>query len=204
MATLLPTPRPVRQPPMFNLPNQLTAARFVLALVLFVLIDLGAWGWCLAVFAVAALTDWLDGYLARRQNLTSTLGRNLDPLVDKVLMCGAYIFLVPRGTTEGWLLPWMVTVVVGRELVITSLRSYLEMTGASFGADWLGKLKMGLQCAALAAIFVALGSKEWFPDREHDFGVLRDGLVYAMLAATLLSGAQYLWRAAMLYRADNP
>jgi CDP-diacylglycerol--glycerol-3-phosphate 3-phosphatidyltransferase len=204
MATLLPTPRPVRQPPMFNLPNQLTAARFVLALVLFVLIDLGYWGWCLGVFAVAALTDWLDGYLARRQNLTSTLGRNLDPLVDKVLMCGAYIFLVPRGTTEGWLLPWMVTVVVGRELVITSLRSYLEMTGASFGADWLGKLKMGLQCAALAAIFVALGSKEWLPDRQHDFGVLRDGLIYAMLAATLLSGAQYLWRAAMLYRADNP
>src|SRR6516165_10738308 len=146
MATLLPTPRPVRQPPVFNLPNQLTAARFVLALVLFALIDLGVWGWCLVVFAVAAFTDWLDGYLARRQNLTSTLGRNLDPLVDKVLMCGAYIFLVPLGTTEGWLLPWMVTVVVGRELVITSLRSYLEMTGANFGADWLGKLKMGLQC----------------------------------------------------------
>jgi CDP-diacylglycerol---glycerol-3-phosphate 3-phosphatidyltransferase len=203
MATIVPSTPPVRRPPVFNLPNQLTAGRFGLALVLFVLIRYDAWGWCLGVFAVAAFTDWLDGYLARRQNLTSTLGRNLDPLVDKVLMCGAYIFLLPLGTAQGWLLPWMVTVVVARELVITSLRSYLEMTGASFGADWLGKLKMGLQCAALAAIFVALGSEEWFPDQEHLSGVLRDGLIYAMLAATLLSGLQYLWRAALLYRADS-
>jgi CDP-diacylglycerol--glycerol-3-phosphate 3-phosphatidyltransferase len=181
----------------------LTAARFVLALVLFVLIRYEFWGWCLGIFALAALTDWLDGYLARLQNLTSTLGRNLDPLVDKVLICGVYVFLLPLGNAEGWLLPWMVTVVVARELVITSLRSYLEMTGASFGADWLGKLKMGLQCAAIAAIFVALGSKEWFAEWEISFGLLRDGLVYAMIAATLLSGMQYLWRAVLLYRADN-
>ena len=76
-------------------------------MVLFVLIALEWWVWCLVVFAVAAFTDWLDGYLARRQSLTSTLGRNLDPLVDKVLMCGAYIFLLPvggsgRGCCRGW------------------------------------------------------------------------------------------------------
>jgi CDP-diacylglycerol---glycerol-3-phosphate 3-phosphatidyltransferase len=203
MSTLVPTTRPASRPPVFNLPNQLTAGRFVLALILFVLIRYETWGWCLGVFALAAFTDWLDGYLARRQNLTSTLGRNLDPLVDKVLMCGTYVFLTPLGTAEGWLLPWMVTVVVARELVITSLRSYLEMTGASFGADWLGKLKMGLQCAAVIAIFISLGAKEWFPELEHFCSVARDGLIYAMLAATLLSGGQYLWRAAILYRADN-
>ena len=201
MATITPPPRS----PVFNLPNQLTAARFVLALVLFALIDLGVWGWCLVVFAVAAFTDWLDGYLARRQNLTSTLGRNLDPLVDKVLMCGAYIFLVPLGTTEGWLLPWMVTVVVGRELVITSLRSYLEMTGANFGADWLGKLKMGLQCAAVIAVFTALILKQHpaVGSLVHWCEVLRDGLIWAMLAATLISGLQYLWKAAMLFRSES-
>ena len=121
------------EPPVFNLPNQLTLRRAsVLAVVLFVLIAIGSCGrGCLVVFAVAAFTDWLDGYLARRQNLTSTLGRNLDPLVDKVLMCGAYIFLLPRGTKDGWLLPWMVTVVVARELVITGLRSFLETRGAT-------------------------------------------------------------------------
>jgi CDP-diacylglycerol--glycerol-3-phosphate 3-phosphatidyltransferase len=205
MATLLPTTRPTARPPVFNVPNQLTAGRFVLALVLFALIRYQAWGWCLGVFCVAAFTDWLDGYLARRQNLTSTLGRNLDPLVDKVLMCGAYVFLLPLGAAEGegWLQPWMVTVVVARELVITGLRSYLEMTGARFGADWLGKLKMGLQCATVIAIFLSLGGTAWFPDLAHPCAVARDGLIYAMLAATLLSGLQYLWRAAALYRADG-
>src|SRR3954469_12352282 len=149
--------------PLINLPNQLTASRFVLAIVLFVLIELDQWLACLLVFIVAAFTDWLDGYLARRWKLQSTLGRNLDPLVDKVLVCGAYIFLLPDGDKEGWLKPWMVTLVVARELVITGLRGFMEMHGAKFGADWLGKIKMTLQCAALIAIFVALDARAW-PD----------------------------------------
>jgi CDP-diacylglycerol--glycerol-3-phosphate 3-phosphatidyltransferase len=159
MATVTPgqsetVPRP--EPPVFNLPNQLTAARFVLGLVLFALIAAGSWIWCAIVFALAALTDWLDGYFARKQGLVSTLGRNLDPLVDKVLICGAYTFLIPYGYSEGWMVPWMVTVMVARELIITSLRSFLENRGATFGADWLGKLKMVLQCAALLAVIAYL------------------------------------------------
>ena len=192
-----------RQPPVFNLPNQLTASRFVLALVLFVLIEFELWLACLGVFAVAAFTDWLDGYLARRQGLVSTLGRNLDPLVDKVLVCGAYIFLLPLGQRQGWLWSWMVTVVVARELVITGLRSFLENLGARFGADWLGKIKMVLQCAALIAIFVALyaRTRDWPHLRAIDLG--RDVCLYAMLATTVLSGLQYLWRAAALLRSDS-
>src|SRR2546429_9667291 len=107
-----------RRPSVFNLPNQLTASRFVLALVLFWLIDVDQWIACIGVFALAATTDWLDGYLARKQGLVSTLGRNLDPLVDKVLVCGAFIFLLPLGEQAG-LAAWMGTVVVGRELIIT-------------------------------------------------------------------------------------
>jgi CDP-diacylglycerol---glycerol-3-phosphate 3-phosphatidyltransferase len=193
------------RPRVFNLPNQLTLARFVLALVLFALIPLEEWSWCLVVFAVAAVTDYLDGYLARLHNLHSTLGRNLDPLVDKVLMCGVYISLLPLGHKEGWLQPWMVTVVVARELIITSLRAYLENVGARFGADWLGKLKMGLQCAAVFAIFTALQVPHWseFAGLAGFLNWVRDALIYAMLAATLLSGLQYLWRAALLYRADQ-
>jgi CDP-diacylglycerol--glycerol-3-phosphate 3-phosphatidyltransferase len=192
MATVTPTP-----PAVFNLPNQLTAARFVLGIVLFVLIELeGYWTACIVIFALAALTDWLDGYLARRQGLESTLGRNLDPLVDKVVICGAYVFLLPVGGSG--LLAWMVTVVVARELVITGLRSFLENRGATFGADWLGKLKMVLQCAALFAIFVALegggsAAPPWLV-------WTRDIFIYAMLLATFLSGLQYLWRAAALLK----
>jgi CDP-diacylglycerol--glycerol-3-phosphate 3-phosphatidyltransferase len=189
-----------KPPPVFNLPNQLTASRLVLALILFGLIAWYQWIACVIVFALAALTDWLDGYFARKQGISSPLGRNFDPLVDKVLICGAYTFLLP---IEGsGLAAWMVTLVVARELIITSLRGFLESGGASFGADWLGKIKMVLQCVALFAIFVALevcagNSNE---AARTTFDLLRDVLVYAMLAATALSGLQYLWRAVWLWK----
>jgi CDP-diacylglycerol---glycerol-3-phosphate 3-phosphatidyltransferase len=194
MATVIPN-----RPPVFNLPNQLTAARLVLAVVLFFLIAFQSWLWATVVFAFAAVTDWLDGYLARKQGLTSALGRVFDPLVDKILICGAFIFLLGTGDRSG-LMPWMVTVVVARELIITGLRSYLENRGVTFGADWLGKLKMGLQCAALFAIFAGLylDTIESAADLAWKVQQLRDGLVYAMLVATALSGLQYLWRAGLL------
>jgi CDP-diacylglycerol--glycerol-3-phosphate 3-phosphatidyltransferase len=189
---------PPHRPRVWNLPNQLTASRFVLALVLFVLIAEKQWLWCLVVFVVAAFTDWLDGYLARRQNLTSTLGRILDPLVDKVLMCGAYVSLLPAGNEQGWLAPWMVTVVVARELVITGLRSWMESHGARFGADWLGKLKMVLQCAAVIAVFVAFLVPEDAGGWHLFFNAARDVLIWAMAIVTLVSGLQYVWKATML------
>ncbi len=186
------------RPPILNLPNRLTASRFVLAIVLFGLIAFEQWPWCLLVFAVAAFTDWLDGYLARKWNLGSTLGRNLDPLVDKILICGAFIFLIPF--PDSGIVPWMAAVVVTRELVVTSLRSFIEHRGGSFGASWPGKLKMVLQCAALLAIFGYLwwrtvSGLEWT-------WLLRDLLIYAMIASTLLSGVQYLLRATALLREE--
>ncbi len=203
MATVSPSP-----PPVFNLPNQLTAARLVLALGLFVLITYEFWIACIVLFIFAAVTDWLDGYLARKQGLVSTLGRNLDPLVDKVLICGAYIFLLPFGMNpregdERWLLPWMVTVVVARELIITSLRSFMENRGGTFGADWLGKVKMVLQCAALFGVFVYLKAQAANADSLGTLATIRDGLIWSMLAATALSGLQYLWRAAALLKVES-
>jgi CDP-diacylglycerol--glycerol-3-phosphate 3-phosphatidyltransferase len=197
MATMTPPQRPR----IWNLPNQLTASRFVLALVLFGLIAAERWLWCLIVFIVAAFTDWLDGYLARKQNLMSTLGRILDPLVDKVLMCGVYICLLPFGVEGEWLQPWMVTVVVARELVITGLRSWMEGHGARFGADWLGKFKMGLQCAAAIAVFVAFLAPEFMAPASAFFEGVRNILIGAMTVVTLLSGLQYVWKAAMLLNA---
>ena len=88
----------------------------------------------------------------------------------------------------------MVVVIVSREFLITGLRSYLESQGVRFGADWLGKLKMGLQCAAVIAILVSLYS----PGAATAW--LRDVLVWAMLAATILSGVQYVWRGLPLLR----
>ena len=195
MATVMP-----QRPRVFNLANQLTAARLVLAIVLFVLIAVQAWLWCVVVFAAAAVTDWLDGFLARKQGLTSALGRVFDPLVDKVLICGAYIFLLGVPEERAGLQPWMVTVVVARELIITGLRSFMENRNVSFGADWLGKLKMVLQCAALFSIFIALESWKWSDGAAERFAMIRDGLIWAMLGATALSGLQYLWRAAVVMK----
>jgi CDP-diacylglycerol--glycerol-3-phosphate 3-phosphatidyltransferase len=190
-----------QRPSVFNLPNQLTASRFMLGLVLFALIALEWWLACIVVFAAAAVTDWLDGYFARKQGLVSTLGRVLDPLVDKVLIGGAYIFLLP--VPGAGLAAWMVTLVVAREMVITGLRSFMENRGATFGADWLGKIKMVLQCATLFAIFVFLET-DYLPDTARlGLALVRNVLIYAMLAATALSGLQYLYRAALLLRQED-
>ncbi len=191
-------------PPVINLPNLLTFARLVLAVVIFVLIPLEAWLWCVVVYALAAITDILDGPIARAWGLASALGRNLDPIVDKVLVCGTYVFVLPLGYQEGWLAPWMVTIVVARELIITSLRSFMENQGAKFGADRLGKIKMVLQSAALIAIFVELYIRppagEPVPEWRR---WVCDGLIYSMLIATALSGMQYLWRASAMLKKDG-
>jgi CDP-diacylglycerol--glycerol-3-phosphate 3-phosphatidyltransferase len=189
------TATPPKQPPVFNLPNQLTLARLVLGIILFILIEHDCWVWCIVVFALAAFSDWLDGYVARKQGLTSTLGRNLDPLVDKVVVCGAYVFLLRQ--PEAGLTPWMVVIIISRELIITGLRSFLENLGANFGAEWLGKIKMVLQCAALFAIFLAL-----YEANDFFYGA-RDILVWSMLIATALSGLQYLWKAFALLRRED-
>lgn len=190
-----------KRPPVFSLPNQLTAARAALAVVLFAFIALQWWVWCLIIFALAAVTDYLDGYLARKQGITSTLGRNLDPLVDKILVCGAFIFLLPL--PDSGIVPWMATVVVARELTVTVLRSFLEGQGTKFGADWLGKIKMWLQCAALIAIFIAFlagGAADGVPAM---LPLLRDIIIYAMVIITILSGLQYLWKAALLLKVEE-
>ncbi len=176
----------------FNLPNALTASRLLLSVVLFLGIHFHLWAFCLTIFILAAVTDWLDGYFARRWNLVSSFGRMFDPLVDKVLVGGAFIFLLP--IPESYLEPWMTTLVISRELLITGLRGFMEEQGLSFGADWLGKVKMGLQCAALIAIFLAL----MIP---HEVLIwVQIGLIYVMLIATALSGLQYVWKAFSLLK----
>ncbi len=189
-----------RPAPWWNLANQLTFSRFGMAVVLFVFISFQQWPACLVVFLVAAVTDWLDGCVARRWKLGTALGRNLDPLADKVLNCGAFIFLLPEGEKGGWLLPWMAAVIVLRELIITSLRSFMETAGSKFGADWFGKLKTVLQFAALIAIFsmLMLRPEPAGPSAVPDWLCL--GLVYATVIATVLSGLQYIWRAIVLFK----
>jgi len=132
-----------------NFPNQVTTIRLGLSVVLFVLLHFHQYWAGLWLFVVAAGTDWLDGFWARRYGQITILGRMLDPFVDKVIICGTYIFLASDHSSG--LQAWMAVLVLARELLVTALRSFLEQQGADFSAAISGKLKFILQCMAVGA-----------------------------------------------------
>lgn len=192
------TPSPT--PPLWNFPNLLSLSRLPLAVVLCACIAHEAWPAALVVFSIAALTDWLDGWWARTFDRGTALGRSLDPLTDKVLVGAAFIFLIP--VAGAGVAPWMVAVVVCRELLVTGLRGVVEATGKQFGADWFGKLKTVLQCAVLAGVFalLSLRDRSWAADALPALEAVYPVLLYAMLAATVGSMVQYVVKAARLLR----
>ena len=144
----------------FNVPNKISAARLVLAVVFFILLPLKFYWAGLAVFVIAAGTDWVDGWYARKYDMVTKLGRVLDPFCDKILICGAYILLAVEMDGDfswyGKIAGWMAVVVVGRELLVTVLRSMIEGAGGDFSAKMAGKLKMVFQCVAVGACLVGL------------------------------------------------
>ncbi|MFN7625498.1 MAG: CDP-diacylglycerol--glycerol-3-phosphate 3-phosphatidyltransferase [Pirellula sp.] len=142
-------PAPATTPSPWNVPNALSAIRLVLAILVCAMIELGMMVPAAVVFVVAASTDWIDGWWARKYNQVTKLGRILDPFVDKVIICGAMIALV--GAKGSPIAAWMATVVVARELLVTSLRGMIEGQGGDFSAKQLGKWKMVAQCAAVVA-----------------------------------------------------
>ncbi|MCO6454652.1 MAG: CDP-diacylglycerol--glycerol-3-phosphate 3-phosphatidyltransferase [Pirellulaceae bacterium] len=141
----------------WNVPNQITMTRLVLSVVVCVLIPCGQYLAAMIVFIIAAGTDAVDGYLARRWQQVTQLGRVLDPLVDKVIISGAFILLAEamRDMPVG-IRGWMAVIVVVRELVVTALRSLIEQRGGDFSAKMSGKLKMVFQCVAVVAALVLL------------------------------------------------
>jgi CDP-diacylglycerol--glycerol-3-phosphate 3-phosphatidyltransferase len=179
----------------FNVPNQLTVLRLLLSLALFVLIALEYYLASFFVFAVAAGTDWLDGYYARKYGQVTTLGRILDPFVDKIIVCGTFIFLaaVPASGVAAW----MAVLIVGRELLVTALRSFLEGEGADFSAVMSGKLKMLLQCLAALISLFALYHGTPYPD-ALDWALVIS--VWAAVVMTIYSGAAYVHRAVVTLR----
>lgn len=180
----------------WNVPNSLTVARLALAAVVFGLISFEAYLWALIAFAVAALTDALDGYFARLLNQVSPIGRQLDPLVDKVIVAGTLIYLLPVENTG--LAPWMVTTIIVRELVVQALRSLIEGRGVAFGARGAGKLKTVFQCLSIGMVLIVLGTHRggywlWVRDATTWAAVgltIYSGLVYLVVAWPLLKGIQ--------------
>ena len=193
-----------------NLPNQLTSLRLMLSVVLFCFIAAGYYmtGFCL--FLTAAGTDWLDGYFARKYGQVTTLGRILDPFADKVIVCGTFIFLaaIPQITEVHWgLQAWMVVVIVGRELLVTALRSFIEDRGSDFSAKMSGKLKMVLQCIAAGTCLFYLYCYEGKQPPQHIADCTSDWIwwmlivfVWSSVVLTVYSGLVYVRIAVRLLR----
>lgn len=181
------------EPGLASIPNLLSLSRLLATPPLCAAIAMGAWGPALALWAWVSVTDWLDGALARAWKQTSALGRVLDPLADKVAVLGTLVCLIPAGMAAGYLAPWMVAVLIGREFIVTGLRGEMERHGKPFGADSFGKVKM---VAQVVAIWIAL-TLEWL-GMEHRNGWMDLALVasvWIMLAAALVSGVNYGWQA---------
>lgn len=141
-----------------NIPNILTSMRIFMIPILVVIYYLpweGRYYTCAAIFAVAAFTDWLDGFLARRLNQTTPFGAFFDPVADKVMVSVALVMLV--GSYTNTLMTLAAAVIVGREIVISALREWMAEMGkrASVAVSYIGKLKTTMQ---MLAIFILLGS----------------------------------------------
>ncbi|MGC4006953.1 MAG: CDP-diacylglycerol--glycerol-3-phosphate 3-phosphatidyltransferase [Pirellulales bacterium] len=182
----------------WNVPNQLTMARLILSIVLFALIATGHFFYGTICFCVAAGTDWMDGYYARKYGQVTVLGRILDPFVDKVIICGAFTMLcaVPLSGIDSW----MAVVVLGRELLVTTLRSFLEGEGRDFSAKWSGKFKMVFQCAAVIWSLVAL--QYYYPELSEIPAWIARGLpvaVWLAIVSTVYSGVVYIFAAMRIH-----
>jgi len=187
-----------------NLPNQITVGRFFVAIVFIVLLSLfdsrrmpdHLWiiDLSFVLFVVAAATDYLDGYLARKHNQVTSFGRILDPFVDKILVGGAFVlfldggFVDDRGRNITGLTAWMVVLIISRELLVSGLRGFSESTGKPYAANLWGKVKMVVQSVTVPTILASLG-------RLKDVELIltfRTIMIWATIGVTILSVYSYL------------
>lgn len=173
----------------FNLPNRLTLLRLLLAIVFFIFLSYRYYNVALVSFLFAWLTDWLDGYLARKKGLLTDFGRIADPFVDKIIVCGGFILLIQHAHD---IIPsWMVVVIVAREFLVNSLRSYSESRGIEFGATIWGKAKMFVQSLTISLILL-------FFARLEQFIVIKQGIIVMLwltVIITVVSGIKYMVKA---------
>ena len=131
----------------------------------------------LLIFSLAAATDWLDGYLARKLNLISDFGKFMDPLADKMLTTAAFLIFI----NQGLLASWVVFIILTREFIVSGLRMTAAAKGIIIAAGWSGKFKTVLQFILVIALLI-----------QPELTVVNVVLVYAMVIATVISGAEYV------------
>jgi CDP-diacylglycerol--glycerol-3-phosphate 3-phosphatidyltransferase len=180
-----------------NLPNILTMARIAAIPILCLLLmspDRENGFWAAALFAAASVTDWLDGYLARRMGIVTVFGKFLDPIADKLIVMAALIMILPFDRVPAW----MVLVILGREMIITGLRGIASTEGVVIPASNLGKYKTIFQLVAIIGLLLHYEYR-WFFSIDHPLLVVNMhnvGMFYLWIATviTIWSGVDYLYK----------
>ena len=178
-----------------NLPNILTMARIATIPVICVLLlspERNPCFWAALLFAIASITDWLDGYLARRMGIVTVFGKFLDPIADKLIVMAALIMILPYDRVPAW----MVLVILGLEIIITGLRGIASTEGIVIAASNLGKYKTIFQLVAIIGLLLHYDYR-WFFSIDHPLLVVNMhnvGMFYLWIATviTIWSGVDYL------------
>lgn len=182
-----------------NLPNKITVSRVLLipVFMVFMLVNFGFGTVTIAgttiqtghfigglIFIIASITDWLDGYIARKHKLVTNMGKFLDPLADKLLVSAAFIILVELGTAPAWI----VIIIISREFAVTGLRLILAGGGEVVAANQLGKLKTVAQILAIVSLLL---NNVFFESIGVPFGMI---MLYVALIFTIWSGVDYFYK----------
>nr|WP_302592121.1 CDP-diacylglycerol--glycerol-3-phosphate 3-phosphatidyltransferase [uncultured Marvinbryantia sp.] len=167
-----------------NLPNKLTTLRMILIIPFVICMLVGRSGnlrfLALAIFVLASMTDWLDGYLARKNHLVTNFGKFMDPLADKLLVSAAMICLVELGRLPAWI----VIIIISREFAISGFRLIASDNGIVIAAGWWGKFKTTAQMIMIILLIADLGGA---------FAVLEQIFIWLALALTIISLVDYIW-----------
>ena len=169
-----------------NTPNKLTVARMIIVPFLVVFLLTG-WGGdanlyiSLALFVVASVTDWFDGYLARKNNLVTNFGKFMDPLADKLLVCSAMICMIELNRLPAW----FVIIIIGREFIISGFRLIAAENGIVIAANYWGKFKTASQMIMIILLILHF---------DGIFVTLEQLFIWLSLALTIISLITYIWQ----------
>ena len=169
-----------------NTPNKLTVARMIIVPFLVVFLLTG-WGGdtnryiSLALFVVASVTDWFDGYLARKNNLVTNFGKFMDPLADKLLVCSAMICMIELNRLPAW----FVIIIIGREFIISGFRLIAAENGIVIAANYWGKFKTASQMIMIILLILHF---------DGIFVTLEQLFIWLSLALTIISLVTYIWQ----------
>lgn len=164
-----------------NLPNKLTILRVILV-PFFVVLYLKNFSFiALALFIIASFTDYLDGYIARKQNLITNFGKIMDPLADKILVYSAFCCMVEKGIVPGW----MLSIILAREFVVAGMRTVAASEGIVIAAGMSGKIKTVLQMIAIPLLIL---------NQPRQIETAAQIFLWASLIMTVVSGAEYIYK----------